>query len=163
MCECQGCGHAAVTALDFLEDVPEPLIAISRDNEFLAVGKFSGAALEQLCRPGDKVLNQWGETGTYRPPENTSSTSSAEEQPPPTDIEILIGTRLRHPSGLVTRVVRIEDGLVYYDEGGRIQLTRLQELVRAGGTQVLPRFSEQTPPFSGEGHKLGGMELDGME
>ena len=78
---------------------------------------------------------------------------------------IAVGTRLRHPSGLVTRVNRIEDGWVYYDDqyGGRIQLTRLQELVRAGGTQVLPRFSEQTPPFSGEGHRLGGMELDGME
>ena len=60
-------------------------------------------------------------------------------QPPPTDIEIMVGTRLRHPSGLVTRVVRIEDGWVYYDDlwGSRVRLTRLQELVRAGGTQVL--------------------------
>ena len=51
-----------------------------------------------------------------------------------------VGTRLRHPSGLVTRVVRIEDGWVYYDDlwGSRVRLTRLQELVRAGGTQVLP-------------------------
>ena len=56
-----------MNALDCLELMGEvPLIAISRDERLFAVGKFSAEALEQLCRPGDKLLSQSGEIVEFR-------------------------------------------------------------------------------------------------
>ena len=54
---------------------------------------------------------------------------------------LAVGTRLRHPSGLVTRVARIEDGRAWYDDeyNGNAALTAINEHVRAGRIQVLPQ------------------------
>ena len=66
--ECPRCGREEpVNALDCLELMDKvPLIAISRDERLFAVGKFSAEALEQLCRPGDKLLSQSGEMVEFR-------------------------------------------------------------------------------------------------
>ena len=60
-CGHPGCSRPALTSLDFLEVMDPPLLAI-------AVGKFEDAALQQFCRPGDRILTQAGDTLTYRGP-----------------------------------------------------------------------------------------------
>ena len=73
--ECPHCGREEpVNALDCLDLMDVPLLAISRDEHLFAVGKFSPEALEQLCRPGDKLLSQSGEIVEFR---GSSSSSSA--------------------------------------------------------------------------------------
>ena len=66
--ECPHCGREEpVNSLDCLDLMDEvPLIAISRDERLFAVGKFSAEALDQLCRPGDKLLSQAGEIVEFR-------------------------------------------------------------------------------------------------
>ena len=73
--ECPHCGREEpVNSLDCLDLMDEvPLIAISRDERLFAVGKFSAEALEQLCRPGDKLLSQSGEIVEFRGRSSSSS------------------------------------------------------------------------------------------
>ena len=68
-CSCPSCGRERrVTSLDFLEELPSPLVCIMRDDRILAVGKFNDSAIQALCRPGDQLLDEAGGTWTYRPP-----------------------------------------------------------------------------------------------
>ena len=73
--ECPHCGREEpVNSLDCLDLMDEvPLIAISRDERLFAVGKFSPEALDQLCRPGDKLLSQAGEMLEFRGRSSSSS------------------------------------------------------------------------------------------
>ena len=69
-CTCPSCGNERrVTSLDFLEEIPSPLVCIMRDGRIIAVGKFSDSTIQALCLPGDQLLDQAGGTWTYSPPQ----------------------------------------------------------------------------------------------
>ena len=59
-----------------------PLMALTRGNDILAVGKFTPEVIQQICEPGDQVVDETGRVGTYCPP-NESPASSSSEAPAP--------------------------------------------------------------------------------
>ena len=58
-----------------------PLVALTREGDILAVGKFTPDVIKKICEPGDKVVDEDGRVGTYRPPTETPSSSSSEPAP----------------------------------------------------------------------------------
>ena len=67
-----------------LEDMRVPLIALFRGDDILMVGKFTPEVIQQVCKPGDKVVDEDGNVGTYCPPSSSSETpSSSSSEPAP--------------------------------------------------------------------------------
>ena len=56
-------------------------MAIFRGDDILMVGKINPEVAQQLCEPGDKIVDETGRVGTYRPPTETPSSSSSEPAP----------------------------------------------------------------------------------
>ena len=46
-CECED----FITSLDILEHMDAPLVALTRGNDILAVGKFTPEVIQQICQP----------------------------------------------------------------------------------------------------------------
>ena len=55
-CQCPGCPNSAMPiADDFFNNSSMAMVAIVRNGVTIAVGKFTGWALEQLMVPGDRL------------------------------------------------------------------------------------------------------------
>ena len=80
--ECPCCHRERfLTSIDILEDMPAPLVALFRGDDILMVGKINPEVLKEFCKPGDKIVDETGRVGTYRPPTETPSSSSSEPAP----------------------------------------------------------------------------------
>ena len=66
-----------ITAVDILEHMEAPFVGLVRGNDILAVGKFTPELIKKISEPGDKLVDEFGRVGTYRPSESSSSQGPA--------------------------------------------------------------------------------------